>query len=92
MVLDIFLEAYFRHNERPLPQEHDMRSVGRWLLGNKPFTAEESTFLSDWDDLTASTPPVTRTAVETFVEACATTLHNRGYTTVCSSLFTIFLS
>ena len=85
MVLDMLLEVFFRQLERPQPQEQDIRSVGRWLRGNKPFTAEESTFLSDWDDLSAPTPPVTRTAMETFVEACATILHSHGYSTVCVS-------
>lgn len=84
MVLDALLEAHLRQIERPQPQEHDIRSVNRWLRGNKPFTAEESTFLSNWEDLIAPLLPVTRTAMDTFVEACAAILHSRGYSTVCS--------
>jgi len=87
IVPDTLLEACFRQIERPQPQEHDIRSVNRWLSGNKPFTAEESTFLSNWDDLTAPIPLVSHTALETFVEACAVILHSRGYSTVCPILF-----
>ena len=90
LVLDTLLEACFRQIERPQPQEHDIRSVTRWLRGNKPFTADESTFLNNWDDLAAPTPPVTRTAIETFVEACAVMLQGRGYLTVCPILFNKF--
>lgn len=87
MVLDSLLEAYFRQIERPQPQEHNIRSVNRWLSGNKPFTAEESSFLSEWNDLTAPTQSVTHTALETIVEACATRLHSRGFSTVCMIYF-----
>ena len=76
---DALLRAYFRHIERPDPEQRNIRSVTRWLQGNKPVVATESTFLNDWNDLTAPVPAITRTVMETFVESCASILYDHGF-------------
>lgn len=45
------LETYFRLVERPRPREQSVKSLTRWMEGNKPLALEESTFLNDWNDL-----------------------------------------
>jgi hypothetical protein len=79
---DSMLESYFRQIERPRPQERSVKSVLRWLKGNKPLVVEESSFLNTRDDLTSPAKAATRSSIETFVESCAVFLHNFGIRSV----------
>ena len=82
MATDTFVDAYFRQIERPKPKDRDIGSVIRWVAGNKPVIARESTFLNDWDDLVAPASSVTHTAIETLIEYCASRLHEYGFPTL----------
>ncbi|USP80435.1 uncharacterized protein yc1106_07709 [Curvularia clavata] len=48
---DKLLEMYYKHVERGPSDPKNVQSVANWMQGNKPLTAEESTFLNSWDDL-----------------------------------------
>lgn len=68
--VDSVLDAYHRQNEKPRPKDQDIRSVVKWMEGNKPVAPAESTFLNDWDDLVATSYPEEFGMVEQFVTNC----------------------
>lgn len=76
---DTLLEGYYRHLERRRPRKEHVESVSKWLRGNQPLVAAESTLFDDWEDLTAPDIPSDHGGLEQFLERCAVYLNRTRF-------------
>ncbi|KAG4433057.1 hypothetical protein IFR05_011451 [Cadophora sp. M221] len=76
---DALLDAYLRQHERPRAQVENIKSVTRWIRGNKPLCWDESKFLSNWDDLMGPKDERTSGGLESLIRSCAFILHTWGW-------------
>lgn len=75
---DQFLNLYYGNIERQASKTANVRSLSRWLDGNKPLALQESTFLDDWDDLISPRNIGDRGGFDFLIEKLATALDKIG--------------
>lgn len=66
------------HQERPEPNEAQIRSVRNWVDGKRPIVYSETTFLNDRSDLKRSKHTVESGGLESLLDSLSTWPYLRG--------------
>lgn len=82
------LEALMNHQERPEPNEAQIRSVRNWVDGKRPIVYSETTFLNDRSDLKRSKHTVESGGLESLLDSLSTWPYLRGICKLFSLLDT----
>lgn len=75
---DKLLESLMAHQERPEPNEAQIRSVRNWVDGKRPIVYSETAFLNDWSDLKRSRHTIENGGLESLLDSLSTWPYLRG--------------
>lgn len=69
---DKLFESFMTHQERPEPDESQIRSVRNWVDGKRPVVYSETTFLNDHSDLKRSRHTIESGGLERLLDSLST--------------------